>query len=91
MLTQINSGGGITGLTFANLLLGHLDKVEFTIYESHKKFKEIGAGIGVWARAMEVLKQAGVDDACSKVAVRPDPNDPGELDILIYSAQRGRH
>ena len=75
---RIKSGAGIVGATLANLLLKHQDEIEVELFESAKQFTEIGAGIGLWARAMNVLREAGIYEAASKIAVKPDPNDPGK-------------
>jgi 2-polyprenyl-6-methoxyphenol hydroxylase-like FAD-dependent oxidoreductase len=70
-------------------LLKHEDKIEFQIYESSKQFLEVGAGLGVWGRGMEVFKEAGLYEECIKAAVKPDPNDPGKpslYDLLLAFA-----
>lgn len=74
----ISSGGGIVGATLANLLFSHPDKIDLQVYEGAKQFKEIGAGIGLWSRAMNVYKEASPElfEACEKLANKPDPNDP---------------
>lgn len=55
-------GGGIGGLTLA-VALSHLRLDEFLhvdIYESAVKLTQVGAGIGVFPRAWEVLKDLGM-------------------------------
>ena len=32
---------------------------------------------------MNVFREAGIYDACSEIAVKPDPNDPGK--VISYS------
>jgi hypothetical protein len=77
------SGGGITGAALANLLLKHPDKIEVQVYEAAKHFDEIGAGIGLWGRALEVFKPAGLYEEVLKVAIRPDSKDPGMLSYIV--------
>lgn len=56
------SGGGIGGLAFA-VSLAKLDAaVDVDIYESTSKFGEIGAGMGMWPRVWETLKNMGLED-----------------------------
>jgi len=75
-------GGGITGATLANLLLKHQDKILFDVYESAKKFTEIGAGLGLWKRAMDVFEGAEIYEEALKIAVKPDSSDP-ELSMKL--------
>lgn len=75
---MVRSGGGIVGASLANLLLSHPDKIDLQVYEAAKQFKEIGAGIGLWERAMNVYKEVSQEfyEACVELASKPDPSDP---------------
>ncbi|KAH9478727.1 Salicylate hydroxylase [Psilocybe cubensis] len=56
-------GGGIGGLTLA-VALSHLnlDKhIQVDIYESTAKLTQVGAGITIWPRGREILKNIGVE------------------------------
>ncbi|KAF9449151.1 4-aminobenzoate hydroxylase [Macrolepiota fuliginosa MF-IS2] len=57
-------GAGIVGLTFA-IALNEFDrdhKFAIDIYEATPELSEIGAGINVWPRTWEILKQFGLED-----------------------------
>jgi FAD-dependent urate hydroxylase len=57
-------GGGIGGLcTSIALRQAGIDAV---VYEQAKQFSEVGAGIQVWVKGMEALRQLGVSDAVRK-------------------------
>ncbi|KAF9449147.1 4-aminobenzoate hydroxylase [Macrolepiota fuliginosa MF-IS2] len=58
-------GAGVVGLTFA-VALNALDKdrkIAIDLYEAAPELAEIGAGINVWPRSWEILKQIGLGDA----------------------------
>ena len=62
-------GGGIGGLSAAlQLLKAGLD---VQVYEQAPRIGEIGAGIQISANAMHVLRHIGLDEAISRVGVRP--------------------
>ncbi|WP_166981043.1 FAD-dependent monooxygenase [Paramicrobacterium fandaimingii] len=54
-------GGGIGGLC-ASIALRQAG-VDAVVYEQAKQFDEVGAGIQVWVKGMEALRQLGVADA----------------------------
>ncbi|KIJ55835.1 hypothetical protein M422DRAFT_240459 [Sphaerobolus stellatus SS14] len=63
-------GAGIGGLSFA-LGLSRYDDIEIHIYEAAEKFKEIGAGIGIWGRAITVLGRWGLDEKARRISSAP--------------------
>ncbi|KAF9449145.1 4-aminobenzoate hydroxylase [Macrolepiota fuliginosa MF-IS2] len=57
-------GAGIVGLTLA-VTLNALDKegkIAIDIYEAAPELSEIGAGINVWPRTLQILKQIGLEE-----------------------------
>ena len=67
------SGGGVGGLTLA-FALSRSPNIRVDIYEAASKFTEIGAGIGVWWRTIQVLTSLGLEDDI----IRLLPSRPGE-------------
>ncbi|KAF8894212.1 salicylate hydroxylase [Gymnopilus junonius] len=69
-------GAGIGGLTLA-VALSHLeleDYVEVTIYESTSELKQVGAGITVWPRGWEILKNMGLEASLTE-RIAPEQRD----------------
>ena len=57
------SGAGIGGLMLA-CCLANMDKrktIELDIYEAAEELAEIGAGINLWPRAIEMLTKIGLE------------------------------
>ena len=56
-----------------------------------REFTEIGAGLGLWSRALNVFKDADIYEACAKIAVAPDADNHGKWDtsygIMINMSQ----
>jgi salicylate hydroxylase len=76
------AGAGIGGLAAASSLMKAGHHVE--VYEQAPQLAEIGAGIQVSANAMHVLRHLGLEDAISRVGVRPGAyvfqlHDTGEI------------
>ncbi|TFK48376.1 FAD/NAD(P)-binding domain-containing protein [Heliocybe sulcata] len=71
-------GGGIGGLTLA-LTLARYPDISVTIYEAAKDFTEIGAGIGLWPRALSVFQNLGLRDDIVNLAGGLDPNAPAHV------------
>ncbi|KDR80370.1 hypothetical protein GALMADRAFT_136860 [Galerina marginata CBS 339.88] len=83
------AGGGIGGLTLA-VALSHLNLEEFIqvdIYESAAKLTQVGAGITLWPRGLEILKSMGLE---ASLAIRlPDEQDlPSTDKPKLASAMR---
>src|SRR6476660_3071961 len=76
------AGAGIGGLTAASCLMKAGFDVE--VFEQASELSEIGAGIQLSANAMHVLNDLGLDDAITRLAVRPAAyvfrlHDTGEI------------
>ncbi|KAI9061056.1 FAD/NAD-P-binding domain-containing protein [Trametes sanguinea] len=66
-------GGGIAGLTLAATIYKHApadSPVNVNIYEADSEVRTAGAGITVWPRTWDVMRQLGLYDALSAVAVK---------------------
>jgi salicylate hydroxylase len=63
------AGAGIGGLTAASCLMKAGHRVE--IYEQAPQLSEVGAGIQISANAMHVLRHLGLEEAITRVGVRP--------------------
>src|SRR5205807_4625330 len=61
-------GGGIGGLTAANVL--SRAGIETAVYEAAAELREIGAGVALHPNAMKVLRALGVEDGVRTVAGR---------------------
>jgi len=69
------SGGGIGGLSFALGLSRHKD-IQIDLYEASDRFKEIGAGIGIWGRGITALRRWGLEAKARGIATA----EPGQYD-----------
>ena len=56
----LSSGAGIGGLLLAIFLQRSSQDVDFTIYESAAELSEVGAGLGMFPRILEVFKYLGL-------------------------------
>ncbi|KAH8084324.1 hypothetical protein BXZ70DRAFT_568948 [Cristinia sonorae] len=70
-LTVAIIGGGIGGLSFAVALLKARNDVVIDIYEAGETFSELGAGLNLWPRVLEVLHSFGLEDELYKYAGPP--------------------
>ena len=75
-------GAGLGGLAAASCLLKSGFDVQ--VYEQAPALSEVGAGIQISANAMHVLRHIGLDEAISRVGVRPGAyvfrlHDSGEI------------
>ena len=70
------SGAGIGGLTLSSALgcLKVDPQVKIDIYEAASHISEVGAGIVMWKRPWEILKNIGLEDSLLKFLPRP-PDD----------------
>ena len=62
-------GAGMGGLMLASCL-ANMDKekkIELDIYEAAEELAEIGAGINLWPRAVEMLKRIGLETEILKL------------------------
>ncbi|KAF8200714.1 FAD/NAD-binding domain-containing protein [Pholiota molesta] len=73
---QLHSGGGIGGLCLAVSLSKHVH-LDVNLYESAGQFKEIGAGVMIWARTWRILEQMGLAPEFSKIAHAPPTGAQG--------------
>ncbi|KAI0769448.1 FAD/NAD-P-binding domain-containing protein [Trametes elegans] len=69
------SGGGIGGLVLAVALSRYTD-VQVDLYEAADRFREIGAGVMIWARTWEILALLGLADDFSRIAHAPPHRSP---------------
>ncbi|PIL36260.1 hypothetical protein GSI_01922 [Ganoderma sinense ZZ0214-1] len=69
-------GGGIGGLTLAVALSRYPD-IQVDVYEAASQFKEIGAGVMIWARTWEILSLLGMAEAFSCIAHAPPDGSLG--------------
>ncbi|KAF7793834.1 hypothetical protein EIP86_004955 [Pleurotus ostreatoroseus] len=53
-------GGGIAGLLLA-VGLSKYDDIQVNVYEAAERFKEVGAGVTIWGRALKILIRMGLD------------------------------
>ena len=59
--------------------------IQLDVYEAAAQFKEIGAGVMIWARTWEILSLLGMSEDFARIAhARPDKS-PGERRILSFS------
>ncbi|KAF9070110.1 FAD/NAD-binding domain-containing protein [Rhodocollybia butyracea] len=63
-------GGGVSGL-FLAVALSRCAGIQVDVYEAADQFKEIGAGIMIWARTWWILESLGLGPAFSKIAHAP--------------------
>lgn len=70
------SGGGIGGLTLAVALSRYPD-IKVDVYEAASQFKEIGAGVMIWARTWEILSLLGMAESFSRIAHAPPDGSLG--------------
>ncbi|KAF5393346.1 hypothetical protein D9757_000791 [Collybiopsis confluens] len=64
------SGGGISGLCLA-VALARCSDIKVDVYEATDRFKEIGAGVMIWARTWACLSSLGLAATFSKIAHAP--------------------
>ncbi|RPD59761.1 FAD/NAD(P)-binding domain-containing protein [Lentinus tigrinus ALCF2SS1-6] len=69
-------GGGIGGLTLAVALSRYHD-IQVDVYEAAGQFKEIGAGVMIWARTWEILSMLGMAEDFARIAHAPPDQAPG--------------
>ncbi|TFK91603.1 FAD/NAD(P)-binding domain-containing protein [Polyporus arcularius HHB13444] len=69
-------GGGIGGLTLAVALSRYHD-IQVDVYEAAGQFKEIGAGVMIWARTWEILSMLGMAENFARIAHAPPNRSPG--------------
>lgn len=77
-LTLLYSGGGIGGLCLA-VSLSKYSHLEIKLYEAAGQFKEIGAGVMIWARTWHILESMGLASEFSNIAHSPPTGAQGKL------------
>ena len=71
-----HSGGGIAGLVLAIALQEFsAGDIRVNVYESAKKFTEIGAGVGLYKRPWKVMKRLGLKESLGKLTKVPESED----------------
>lgn len=57
------SGGGISGLCLASVIAKYdrLGKLDVSVYESAPSFGEVGAGVAIWARSFEIIRDLDLE------------------------------
>ncbi|RPD58219.1 FAD/NAD(P)-binding domain-containing protein [Lentinus tigrinus ALCF2SS1-7] len=88
-------GAGLGGLLLALFLQKYSTDIDVDIYESAAKLTELGAGIGVWPRVMEVLKFLGLEDDLKEIGGAHDStaqsvhyrkaDEPKAVDIRVFA------
>lgn len=76
-LTPCASGGGIGGFAFAIALGKTGAPVDIDIYDSEQDLNQIGAGIGFWPRAWEIMKILGLEESLSNANTNAYAGEPG--------------
>ncbi|KXN91079.1 Salicylate hydroxylase [Leucoagaricus sp. SymC.cos] len=74
--TVLLSGGGISGLCLG-VALSRYPHIKVDVYEATGQFKEIGAGVMIWARTWRILELMGLAENFSKVAHAPPDGSMG--------------
>ncbi|KAI0743626.1 FAD/NAD(P)-binding domain-containing protein [Daedaleopsis nitida] len=69
-------GGGIGGLTLA-VALSRFADIQVDVYEAAGQFKEIGAGVMIWARTWEILALLGMAEDFARIAHAPPDQSLG--------------
>lgn len=73
-----NSGGGIGGLCLA-VALSRYQGIQVDLYEAAAQFREIGAGVSIWARSWDILTALGLQAKLVDLAHgSPDMSASGE-------------
>jgi len=85
------SGAGIGGLTLATALSRFCPKeieshqLQVDVYESTAKLTEVGAGITIWPRGWEIIKQLGLAETLKdKLAPGQRPDEEGMVSATNY-------
>jgi 2-polyprenyl-6-methoxyphenol hydroxylase-like FAD-dependent oxidoreductase len=84
---MVDSGSGIGGLALSVALsrLGVDKAIEVDVYEATTKMAQVGAGITLYPRGWEILKQLGLESALSAYSATADEvsqRDNGEPSSL---------
>lgn len=66
------------GLSLA-LTLARYPDISVTIYEAAKNFTEVGAGVGLWPRALKVLDKLGLRQEVVNLVGGLDPDKPAHV------------
>ncbi|KAI0759185.1 FAD/NAD(P)-binding domain-containing protein [Irpex lacteus] len=77
-------GGGIGGFAFAIALGKTGAPVDIDIYDSEQDLNQIGAGIGFWPRAWEIMKILGLEESLSNA----NTNAYAEKGISYYKGDQ---
>ncbi|OSD06303.1 FAD/NAD-P-binding domain-containing protein [Trametes coccinea BRFM310] len=88
-MSRVGSGGGIAGLTLAAAIHKHAPAdapVEVNIYEADSEVRTAGAGITVWPRTWDVMRELGLYDALSAVAVKSSSTSTSGNEVELKPA-----
>ena len=77
----IYRGAGLGGLLLALSLQKYCPELEIVIYESAHELAEIGAGVVMWPRTMEVIRDLGLEEDLRKMVSTCD--DTGTIVLSI--------
>lgn len=83
---SFDRGAGIVGLTLA-VALNEFDKdrkFAIDIYEATPELSEIGAGINVWPRTWQILKQFGLEETLTPLFDHPPDLEPRPFYIELH-------
>lgn len=71
-----HSGGGIGGLALA-LVLGKYGSMSVDIFEAGFEITTVGAGIAFFGRTMDIMKELGLYEELTQLAIRPPLENNG--------------
>ncbi|KAF4618175.1 hypothetical protein D9613_011654 [Agrocybe pediades] len=82
-------GGGIGGLALAVTLkkLGVEDKITLDVYEAAAKLSQVGAGVTMWPRAWEIMKNLGMEEQLI-AKLPPGQEKPAMSEQRFYLSMR---
>ena len=65
--------------------LSRYPNIRVDVYEAAGQFKEIGAGVMIWARTWKILSSLGMEEEFSRIAHAPPDSKPGAYIVLVYA------
>lgn len=72
------SGAGIGGLFLAVTIGKFADRdVQIDLYEAHDAITPSGAGVSIWPRTMEIIRELGISEEVSHVSTKPPSSGYG--------------
>lgn len=61
--------------------------IHIDLYEAHDTIKTAGAGITLWPRTMEIMKELGMHEEMSRILTKPPSSSHGlfrELELQLH-------